>query len=390
MACAYLLFPAFLRAADPGPASTGGIRRRFEHMFTSRHPVVAVVFLAAALAPAVFISRIDTDPGLPRYFGRDSAVRNGIEAVDRAGGSSPLDLWVADAGGGDLVGDEALERLQALHDQLEAHPDVGSALSIALLMAENERPWYSFLIPWEKRLKALESADRGAIGRAFISADRRRGRYVLRMQEATRSRPRQEVIGEILEIVRQHGFEPAHTGGIYLLQGELSRLVEASVERSLGVLLIVFSVIAFLVVRSARAGVAMAVSLILMPFALFGLVGLFRMPIEFLSAPAANVALALGIDESIHLGHTAHRRLRKGAASAWDAWKAAIAELWYPILAAMLIVGAGFSLFLLSNFPPTRHLGLLVAVGVVIANLATLLVLPTLATRRPPDDSTGQ
>lgn len=387
MACAYLLFPPFLHAADPGAERIGAMRLRLERACTTRHPAIAVLFIVAALAPAVFILRIDTDPGLPRYFGQDSRIRDGIEAVDHAGGSSPLDVWVADASGGELVGDEAFERLEALHYELEDHPDVGSALSIALLMAETQQPWYSFLIPWEQRLQALESSDHDEIGRAFITEDRRRGRYVLRMQEEARSRPRQEVVAAVLEIVRQHGFEPVSVGGLYPLQGELSRLVETSVERSLGALLIVFCVIAFLVVRSVRAGVAMAASLALMPFALFGCVGLFRMSMEFLSAPAANIALALGIDESIHLAHTARRRIREGAPSAWDGWKAALAELWYPIVAAMLIVGAGFSLFLLSNFPPTRHLGLLVALGVVIANLTALLVLPTLASRRPRGES---
>lgn len=57
----------------------------------------------------------------------------------------------------------------------------------------------------------------------------------------------------------------------------------------------------------------------------------------------------MGIDEMIHLGYTA-RRMRGKAREVWKAWSAALSELWAPILASMLIVTAGFSLFLLLQF----------------------------------------
>jgi predicted RND superfamily exporter protein len=45
----------------------------------------------------------------------------------------------------------------------------------------------------------------------------------------------------------------------------------------------------------------------------------------------------------------------------------------------MLIVASGFALFLLSNFPPTQRLGVLVCVGAVITDLVVLIMLPTIA-----------
>jgi hypothetical protein len=59
--------------------------------------------------------------------------------------------------------------LKALQRRLERHKDVGSVLSIALLMAEAERPWYSFLFSWEAKLTYL-------IYRACVGDDDHRGR----------------------------------------------------------------------------------------------------------------------------------------------------------------------------------------------------------------------
>jgi len=121
----------------------------------------------------------------------------------------------------------------------------------------------------------------------------------------------------------------------------------------------------------------MAICLALTPFMLFGAVGLFGMPLDIISAPAANVALPLGIDEMIHLGYRIRRRREKGEDS-WNAWRSALEELWGPILAAMLIVVCGFSLFLFSSFPPTQRLGVLACAGTAITDLVVLVDLPAI------------
>jgi predicted RND superfamily exporter protein len=112
---------------------------------------------------------------------------------------------------------------------------------------------------------------------------------------------------------------------------------------------------------------------------MFGLVGLWRMPLDIISAPAANVALPMGIDEMIHIGYAVRRQ---GGDGSWPVWRDALHRLWRPILASMLIVTAGFALFLFSNFPPTRRLGLLVCIGAALTDLVVLVILPALAARR--------
>jgi uncharacterized protein len=379
MICAFTLFPPFLSAAKAGVDRAGSLRQRLDRFFTTSHGVIAVCVILATVALAPFAHRVNTDPPLPSYFASGERIRRGLEAIDRAGGSSPLDLVVADANGAPLDNDAAFRRLEALQQRLERHPDVGSVLSIALLMAETKRPWYSFLFSWETRLEQLEKPEHARIGRTFISEDRKRGRFVLRMRETSRSRPCEVIVGEIERIVRAHGFKPVRVGGLYPLQGELSKLVQGSVVSGLSGLLAGFFLIVLIVSRSLVSAVAMTLCLAITPFSLFGLVGLFKMPLDIISAPAANVALPMGIDEMIHQGYTVRRAREKGE-DMWTAWKLALAELWGPILASMLIVTSGFALFLLSSFPPTRRLGVLVCIGAVITDLVVLLVLPAIVT----------
>ena len=377
--CAFTLFPPFLHSAQARAGRDNPIRQKAEQFFTRRHLVIALSIVIATIALAPFSFRVNTDPTLPSYFSGGGNIRSGLEAIDRSGGSSPLDLIVADARGGPLNHETAYQRLEGLHRALEKHRDVGSVVSIAPLMAETKRPWYSFLFSWERRLDELDKPKNERIGRTFLSEDRERGRFILRMRELERSRSRGEVVDEIKKIVRDHGFKPVTVGGLYVLQGELSRLVEGSVVRGLGSLLAGFFLIVLIVSRSVTNAIAMTLCLAITPFSLFGVVGLFGMPLDIISAPAANVALPMGIDEMIHLSHTV-RRLRSKTADAWEAWKQALKQLWAPILASMLIVTSGFTLFLLSSFPPTRRLGILVCIGAAITDLVVLIVLPAIAT----------
>src|SRR5690606_1348211 len=100
---------------------------------------------------------------------------------------------------------------------------------------------------------------------------------------------------------------------------------------------------------------AMALCLTATPLILFGVAGLLRMPLDIIAAPAANVALPLGIDEMIHLSyHIRRRRAESDDKKAhWTHWRPALQSLWMPILFSMLIVVSGFALFSLSSFPPT-------------------------------------
>jgi predicted RND superfamily exporter protein len=81
----------------------------------------------------------------------------------------------------------------------------------------------------------------------------------------------------------------------------------------------------------------------------------------------------------LHLGHRIRHR-RQQERDVWKAWTQALKEMWRPILASMLIVASGFALFLLSDFPPTRRVGMLVCIGAVLTDLVVLLALPALAT----------
>ncbi len=386
---AYVVYPAYLGRADPAREVTPGLDRRMGAVFARRNDAAVVLLLLAVLVAAPGLASLNTDPSLFAYFDEDSRIAQGLERVDRTGGSSPLELVIRLPGGGELSEDEAFERMWRLQLQLERDPAVGSVISLPVLMAEakDETPWpLNEILSWDRFLEEMRKPEFDRIARAFITRDHRHGRFMLRMKEAGREEPRDAVVGRLEALVRDHGFTPALTGGLYRLQGQLAELVRSSLVTGLVGLILLFSIVAYVVSRSLPVAAVMTATLVMIPVALLGTLGHLGTPLDVVSVPAAALALAIGVDDLVHLVFHARRTGRREPAgdggsvlAGWEVWVDARRALWRAVLGSSLVVTIGFGLLFLSAFPSTRRLGLSVVLGVAAAIFLVLLVFPRLA-----------
>ncbi len=374
---AYTIFPAFLRLAATSPDARPDAREDF---FASRLPVrhprrwlfaIAAIVLLAALG----VPRIETDPSLLSYFARGTELRDGLELIDHDGGSSPLNVVVEDRDGGRLDTDAANRKMWALQELLEADPDIGVTLSPAVLLAHAKNAPLAGLLNWSQLLDVLGSPMFNRIALSFVTSDRTQGLFFIRMRESNRTGSREAAVDRIDEYVRSSGLNVVLIGGQFELQAQLGRLISSSLKLGLGGLITLFVVIAFVVARSKRVALAMVSCLAGIPLFVIGVMGHAGAAIDIVSSPAANVALAMGVDSMIHLVVRA-RRLAAGAADNWSAWVEARRQLWRPILSAAVIICAGFGIFSLSTFPPSQRFGVAVILGTLAAAVMTLIALP--------------
>jgi len=314
---------------------------------------------------------------LLEYFKPHRPLREGLEYVDRNGGSNPLTLVVAEADGRPLNHKDAYKDLWTLQTALEEHKGVGTVVSLPLLVAEGRRRPLSFLVSTEHILKTLDEPKYGRVARTFITPDRMQAAFYLRMVERDRTRPRAEVVDNLRAVVRRSGFKTVLAGGIYRLEGDLAALVASSVTTGLLWLMLLFTIIAVIVARSIRGAAAMIVSLSLVPLCMLGGVGLLRVPVDIISAPATNICIGMAIDSMVHLMFGVRRAERDGK-EGWSAWIAGREEQWRGIVYSDVIIAAGFAIFVLSDFPPTQRFGLVVVFGTIIDILGNLFVLPLL------------
>jgi predicted RND superfamily exporter protein len=377
LAVAYTVYPAFLarwaRALPPVEIPTrasgaGGGKRG--------------VALAASVVAAIGLGalRVDTDPGLLTYFGEGTPLRDGLETIDRDGGSSTLDLVVRDDQGARVDAPPVFAEMEALHAALEADSAVGVVLSPTVLVGHARTLPLARLLPISTLLDLASSPQLDEVALGYVTAERDQAHYFLRMRESGHDEPREAVMERVRSYARDAGLEPVAVAGLYDLQAQLGRLIASSLRIGIGGLLILFFGVALVVSRSPMVATKMWVCLVGIPAVVLGTFGHLGIAVDIITSPAANVALGMGSDAMIHLVVRVRRLTAAGDA---EPWRRAVAQIGRPVLGATGIITAGFGIFVLSSFPPTQRFGLAVIVGAATAAAMALLALPRLAGEPP-------
>jgi predicted RND superfamily exporter protein len=374
--CAYLMYPSFLAWSEP--VKNRLLRHEPSGEFWKRRFVLpSALIILVGIVLAFGLTRLNTDPSLLDYFKPGGDLRNGLEYVDDNGGANILTLVIAAADGSKLNTDQAYHKMWSFQHALEEDRNVGTVVSLPTLLAEGDRTPFSFFLSYETLMRMMAEPKHARIAKSFVSDDRREAVFLLRMNEGARDRPRLEVVSQLRSIARRHGFTTELVGGIYYLEGRLSRLVASSLVTGLFWLNFLFVIIAWVVARSVRGAMAMIASLMLVPVYMLGGVGWLHVPVDIISAPATNVCIGIAIDSMIHLVFGVRRAQRAGS-TGWAAWVAGRREQWRGIVYSDVIFAVGFAIFALSDFPPTQRFGLVVLAGTLVDILANLFVLPLL------------
>ena len=370
---AYGVFPAFLKMVGTRPREKGKIEdyetKAYRFIDLEKQFIMLVIF-ATCLLTLPGLTMLDSDPSLLSYFSKSSKIHKGLSYIDRNGGSSPLILVVRSKSDEKIHSDRSYKELWNLQKSLEQHRAVGSAISLPVLIAQaKDVPLLGWFLPREVLLSAMELPMNDKIAKSFITKDRKYGLFLLRMIESYRVLPRLDIIEEIKLIAENEGLYPEIVGGIYSLQGHLAKLVSSSLVWGLAKLILLFGLIAWYISRSLRVTLSVMASISIIPLTILGCFGIYRIPLDIISAPASNVAIAMGIDSMIHMIKS-FRRTRN--------WQVVRDELWQPILTSMFVVATGFGIFLFSKFPPTQRFGGAILFGTVLAALSALYIMPLL------------
>lgn len=380
---AYSIYPSFLRLITPTSEKADMKIQVFYkssfNFFEKYKWLVLVCIFGIAILTAQNIKNIDTDPSLLSFFSPKSEITKGLIFIDKHGGSNPLISIIKSNDNKTIESKENLERLSQIQQNLEKHPDVGVVISLPILLEEaRSSSFFSFLFSNKQLLKKLSSEKYNKIANQFITEDRQHTLIFARMKEEGRKFNRLKIVSELEEIIDENHMMPYLMGGVYPMQGHLSKHVSTSLIFGLTRLISIFIIIALITSYSFQTAFAMTFSICLIPLCILGVIGTFKIPLDMIAAPASNIAISMGIDAMIHMVHMYHR-LKKQQCDLFGTWHVVREKLWEPILTSMLIVSAGFGIFFFSNFPPTQRFGGSIVLGTIIAGFSALFVFPLLS-----------
>ncbi len=375
---AYILFPIFLRFSKFNIDPIEKKKNSFLPLpLWLGMPLAIIIVGVSGYFGFKEYKNINTDPSLLSYFKKDTNLYRGLQHVDRQGGSNPLNFVISSKKHKKLSNKESFEALKSLQRDLENHPAVGSVLSLAVLMEETQKHWLARWLPWGSVLNILSKKQYDEVARGFITKDFNQALFIIRMKESIGIQDRSRVIRQLMVKPGQHNFRLDIVGGTYYLQSELSKKVESSMKTGVGYLLVLFCAIILLVSFSVFSTLFASLSILSLVAAMVAVIGHYRIPFDIISSPAINICLGIAVDGMIHLIMDVKRqsggRFRRISQSAW---RLALARQAWPTFISALAVACGFSVFAISEFPPSQRFGLEIVFGSLVAMVLTLLVLP--------------
>jgi len=158
---------------------------------------------------------------------------------------------------------------------------------------------------------------------------------------------------------------------------ELSEGLVGGITRGLIVAAVVMSLLCAVLFRSLRLTLIAILPNAFPVLVVFGLMGALGVPLNSGSAMVATVALGVALNDTVHfLMH--YRRRRLEGAGTDEALRETFGEVGRPIVLTSIVNCFGFAIFLVADFRPMFHFGLLASIAMAAALVGDLVLLPNL------------
>ncbi len=351
-----------------------------------RYPLAvigAVTLLLAIGAPQ--IGRVVVETNLQEFFDPGHPIRQATRHIDeKLVGTMPLAVTFDSDRRDGLKDPEKLALIRDFQAWLEQQPEVDRALSLVDFIEEMnwgfhaEDPTFRRLPDSEALISQYLFIYDGDDLYDVVDRDFQHAQMVVNLNVHSANE-----ISAVQDRIR--GYLATHVGdrlhwdiaGMACLFADMEDLlVSGQVYSLVGALALIF-VFMLVLFRSLGAAVLCMIpnlSPILIIFIIMGAAGIW---LDMATAMIAGIAVGVAVDDTIHVFDGFRRRIRAGASPVL-ALARTYRSAGRAVITTTVILCVQFLVLLSSDFVPTRHFGLLTAIGLVSALIFDLLLLPAL------------
>lgn len=389
----FRMLPNILARWDkrPWPRVGGGARlidRVVEGLYSTglRHPLAVIGITCLVLAAgAPQINKLKVETNLQEFFDPSHPIRQDTRHIDeKLVGTTPLAV-IFDSDRRDGLKDPGkLALIRDFQAWLDTQPEVDRSLSAVDFIEEMnwgfhaEKPEYRRLPGSETLISQYLFVYDGDDLYDLIDRDFQHSQMTVNLNVHSAN-----AISAVIERIRgylsrevgeQLHWDIAGVGRLFADMEDL--LVAGQVHSLLGALALIFLFMLFLFRSLGAAILCMLPNLspIVLIFIIMGAAGIW---LDMATAMIASIAVGIAVDDTIHVFDGFQRRLRAGHSPVL-----ALARTYRgagrAVTITTVILCIQFLVLLSSDFVPTRHFGLLTAIGLVSALLFDLLLLPAL------------
>lgn len=366
-----------------------------------------ILFTNAVLLVVIVVglAKLEVENSFINYFHESTEIHQGMKVVDqRLGGTTPLEVIInfpvvdndwEEEENDDFFFDEEeedptkywfttekVDRVKAVHQYLDAQPEIGKVVSLATMVEVAERINGEALGSFELGLlySAIPPEFKSIILDPYVSPENGQARINLRIYDSDPSLKRSELLARIeSDLQTELGLKEDEfmLGGMMVLYNNMLQSLFKSQILTIGAVFIGIMLMFIVLFRSWKIAVIAIIPNLLSAGFVLSVMGWFGVPLDMMTITIAAITIGIAVDDTIHYIHRFKEEFAvvKNYRLAIENSHASIGKAVYYTSLTVII---GFSILALSNFIPTIYFGLLTGLAMFIALVLVLTLLPKL------------
>lgn len=370
----------------PSPSWRASLFEGIGEFVARRGRAIGILAAAVAVLGVAGIARVTVDTNPVTFFPSGSTERRDFDLVrSNFGGVDTIQIMVD----GDILDPKTLLAIERIHDEFESAGGYGQALSIVNVLKQASRALHDNDPAWGRLPSTRDEAAQYVLlvsmsGDAgldeMITIDNNHARIQVMADTMAGSRSKEGTLKSAVGIVERNlaGLSTVSSfsiTGMPFLEKSMAEMVISSQGTSLLFAAIAVALIVYLSLGRSWDSILCLIPVALTIVANFGMMGWVGISLNLVTALVSSVAVGIGIDYSVHV----YSRFRQGMAeghSPEEAMGSTIANTGRAVALNALAVAVGFAVMLLSEFPPLRHFGVLIALTMLVSAGGALTILP--------------
>jgi len=380
--------------------------------FTQTSPkIIYIVSLAVVIFSIVGTTQMVVENSFISYFKEKTEIHQGMKKIDQnLGGTTPLEVVVTfpkqktESKRSQVADDfdsfeeefnkegeapqywfaeEKMQMIRKIHQYLESIQGVGNVSSLGTMLSIGE------IIKGGEQLDNFELAlmynklperYRNTILSPYIDIKNNEARFVVRIQDSFEHLRREELLSVIQKGLQENvGLKKDEfkiVGMMVLYNNMLQSLYKTQIL-TVGETVLMVGLMFLLLFKSLRISIIAVVVNIIPIGIVFGIMGIFNIPLDIMNITIAAIAFDMGLNNTVYY----YLRFKVELEKDWDyvaAMYRSHGSIGNPMYYCSGVSVVGFFVLITSNFVPTVVFGLLTIVTIFVAIVADLLLSPLL------------
>lgn len=338
-----------------------------------------------------------------RWLPEDDGIRIATEELNRSmGGAEPFELYAVARDGVDLREPHILEALDELEQRVSelnvGEIEVAQSISLVDIVKETHKaldgsPDSELKLPdtrpaVSQEMLLFESAAPDDLER-LVDTEWSRTRIAMNVPFVDALHyPRfaQAVVAIADDVLEKHGLSSQldiRPTGLLMVAGATFQLLFVSMARSYAIAFGVITVLMLLLIGNLRTGLLSAIPNFAPIVLVLGMVGWAGAPLDISSMLVGGILIGVVVDDTIHFAHN-FARYRKQTGCSFQAVRQTLVTTGRALLVTSTVLSIGFFSFAAASLENISDFGLYCGIGVVLAFLADVALLPALIVKAAP------